>query len=63
VDDLNVEHCLESLTRQALIRTDGNRTEAAKLLGVSIRTLRNWINKFKLKDEFPSFPPVAKKAL
>jgi DNA-binding NtrC family response regulator len=34
------------LVLETLANTDGNRTETARLLGVSIRTLRNWITKY-----------------
>jgi DNA-binding NtrC family response regulator len=33
------------LITAALERTGGNRTQAAKLLGISVRTLRNKLNK------------------
>lgn len=35
------------LIRKALIHTSENRTQAAKILGVSIRTLRNKINEYR----------------
>lgn len=34
----------------ALKKTKGNRTHAAKILGISVRTLRNKINEYGLKD-------------
>ena len=37
----------------ALKKTDGNRTLAAEKLQVSVRTVRNWIKRFKLCSEFP----------
>lgn len=40
---------------RALRRAEGNRGDAAKLLGVSVRTVRYWLHQFDLKDEFP--PP------
>ncbi len=35
----------------ALKRTYGNKTRAAKLLGISVRTLRIWEIKFGLRHE------------
>ncbi len=37
------------LIQKALIHTAENRTQAAKILGVSIRTLRNKINEYRVK--------------
>jgi DNA-binding NtrC family response regulator len=37
---------------KALAQTNGNRTHAAKMLGISIRTLRNKLNEYK--DSLPS---------
>jgi DNA-binding NtrC family response regulator len=37
------------LVLATLADTDGNRTETARLLGVSIRTLRNKINEYAAK--------------
>lgn len=37
----------------ALKKVSGNRTLAAEALGVSVRTIRNWINKFDLSKQFP----------
>jgi two-component system response regulator FlrC len=37
------------LIKKALIHTSENRTQAAKILGVSIRTLRNKINEYRLE--------------
>jgi two-component system response regulator FlrC len=36
------------LIRKALVHTSENRTQAAKILGVSIRTLRNKINEYRV---------------
>ncbi|MBF0376023.1 MAG: sigma-54-dependent Fis family transcriptional regulator [Desulfamplus sp.] len=54
----NIEELLESgslrdieekVIYSTLDRTDGNRTHAAKLLGISVRTLRNKLNEYKEK--------------
>jgi two-component system response regulator FlrC len=37
----------EQMIQQALEKTEGNRTHAAKILGISIRTLRNKLNEYK----------------
>lgn len=49
----SVEENLKKLTRAALTQTCGNRTEASILLGISLRTLRNWMRKWDLAKEFP----------
>jgi DNA-binding protein Fis len=41
LSSLSIEHAEEMLIQRALIVTGGNRTRAAQLLGVSVRTLRN----------------------
>jgi transposase len=51
--DLNVDNHLKEMTIQAITRTQGCRKAAAKVLGISIRTLRNWINRFELRDKVP----------
>jgi len=42
---LSVAEAEEALIAEALVRTEGNRTQAAKLLGVSVRTLRTKLNR------------------
>jgi two-component system response regulator FlrC len=42
----------KNLIFRALEQTHGNRTHAAKMLGISIRTLRNKLNEYK--DSLPA---------
>jgi two-component system response regulator FlrC len=37
----------QKMISKALEKTQGNRTHAAKILGISIRTLRNKLNEYK----------------
>ena len=46
--DLNLEKMEKAFIEQALKLTDGNVTEAAKLLGISRRTLHRKINAYKM---------------
>jgi two-component system response regulator FlrC len=39
----------QKLIFKALEKTNGNRSQAAKVLGISIRTLRNKLNEYKLE--------------
>lgn len=43
------------LIRKTLEDTGGNRTQAARLLGISLRTLRNKLNEFGLQDRQAKF--------
>jgi DNA-binding NtrC family response regulator len=43
-DTLNLAEIERHIIKAALERTSGNRTQAAKLLGISDRTLRNKLN-------------------
>jgi len=51
VSTLCLKDMEERLISKALEKTQGNRTHAAKMLGISIRTLRNKLNEYK--REFP----------
>jgi len=43
----------------ALVKTGNNRTQAARLLGISIRTLRNKLQEYKLQANGPETPEEA----
>lgn len=58
--ELNVDQRHKELAEEALKRTKGNRTDAADMLGISVRTLRNWINKYNMLSSHP-VPKRAKK--
>jgi DNA-binding NtrC family response regulator len=49
--DLNLEKMEKSFIKQALRLTDGNVTEAAKLLGISRRTLHRKINTYQMDSK------------
>lgn len=49
----NVDERIKELMVLALRETRGNRTHAAALLGVSLRTIRNWIKKHDLRAKYP----------
>jgi two-component system response regulator FlrC len=42
-----VKEMEQELILATLKETDGNRTEAAKILGISLRTLRNKLNEYR----------------
>jgi len=50
-EDLNLARAEERLIRLALERTDDNRTEAARLLGISRRTMQRKLKEMGLVDE------------
>lgn len=47
IDSLSLKDMERRLILKALETTQGNRTQAAKVLGISIRTLRNKLNEYK----------------
>lgn len=49
MDSLNLEEIKTRVVRLALDKHGWNRTHAAEELGVSVRGLRDWINKYGLK--------------
>lgn len=52
LSDLNLREAEKRLIVLALERAKGNRTEAARLLGVSVRTVRNKIKEYGLSGRF-----------
>ena len=44
---------------QALISSNGNKTKAAKELGVSKRSLANWVREYSVLSKFRIDPPHA----
>ena len=44
---MSLKEAEKLLIKKALVHTSENRTQAAKILGVSIRTLRNKINEYR----------------
>ena len=53
-----VEILERNLIARAVERTDGNRCEAAKLLGIHRNTLQRKIENYKLEDPRPRKKPV-----
>ena len=44
---MTIKEMEKGLIHKALLETDGNRTHAAKILGISVRTLRNKLSEYK----------------
>lgn len=51
---LTVREVEKQLIFATLERTRNNRTQAAKLLGISIRTLRNKLSEYRSRGELPT---------
>jgi DNA-binding NtrC family response regulator len=43
-----IQHAEEQLIRSTLSHTEGNKTKAAKILGISLKTMHNKVKKYKL---------------
>jgi len=57
---LTVREVERQLILQTLVRTSNNRTQAARLLGISIRTLRNKLAEYRTRGELePAIAPGA----
>ena len=51
IDTFNLRELEKETIRRALAARGGNRTQAARALGISVRTLRNKIQAYDLKND------------
>lgn len=59
-DDLNIKNMERAFILKALERTGGNKTQAAKLLGITVRTLRNKLKELRMDSNSPDSSDVTK---
>ena len=52
---MSMKEAEKKLIFETLRETSGNRTQAAKVLSISIRTLRNKLNEYAADGEGPDF--------
>lgn len=52
LESFKVDDHMKELLIQALIKTQGNRYQTAKLLGIAERTLYLWMRKWKLEGQY-----------
>lgn len=43
----------KNMILETLNKTDGNKTKASKILGISVRTMRNKLNEYGIKEGLP----------
>ncbi len=56
IDNLNIKNMEKIFIIKALERTGGNKSKAAQLLGITVRTLRNKLKELKLEDKNSHLP-------
>lgn len=49
---ITLDQIKAKVIRQALIQYKGNKTHAAKALGISLRTLKYWVNEHEILEEY-----------
>jgi DNA-binding NtrC family response regulator len=45
------EQLVKGILENELLLNNGNRMKTARTLGISVRTIRNWIKKYKIKSQ------------